>query len=161
MCSYSLPMANHMLQKRNHILQGTDSSSEFFLLLCHSIKRHMCPLQGLKKANKQYYEEHHHYKEISYICPGTDVSTSIITATLTNLIPFSVHSSNFWMTDIAQHLSSTEILNLQFSNTFNHSQRTQFILLKSRTEEDVPSQGILSIFQKPVSEIQFSSDRSV
>lgn len=146
MCSYSLPMANHMLQKRNHITEGTDSSSEFFLLPCHLIKRHTCSLQGFKKANKQYYEEHHHYKEISHICPSTDVSTSIITATLTNLIPFLVHSRNFWMIDIAQHLSFTEILNFQFSNTFNHSQRTQFILLKSGTEEeDVPSPGTLSL----------------
>lgn len=70
------------------------------------------------------------------------VSTSIITATLTNLIPFQVHSGNFWMMDSAQHLSFTEILNFQFSNTLNHTQRTRFILLKSGTEEeDVPSQG--------------------
>lgn len=144
-------MANHVLQKGNHTTEGIHSSSELFLLLSNLIKRHTCSLQGFKKANKQYYEEHHHYKEISCICPGTDVSTSIITATLTN---FSAHSSNFWTTDIAQHLSFTEILNLQFSTTLNYAQRTRFILLKSGTEEeDVPSQGTLSLFKEPVSEI--------
>lgn len=57
----------------------------------------MCSLQGFKQARKQYYEEHHHYKEISHMYPDTDVSNSIITSTLTNLIPFEVDSSNFWM----------------------------------------------------------------
>lgn len=95
MCSYSLPMANHMLQKRNHTTEGTDSRGVFFSLLCHLIKRHACTRQRFKKVHKQYYEKDHHYKEISRICPGTDVSTSIITATLTNLIPFSVDSINF------------------------------------------------------------------
>lgn len=84
---------------------------------------------------------------------GIDASISIITLILTNLIPFSVHSSNFWKTDIAWHLSFTEILS--FSNILNHSQRTHFILFKSGTkEEDVPSQGTLSLFKEPVSEIQ-------
>lgn len=84
---------------------------------------------------------------------GIDANTSIITLTLTNLIPFSAHSSNFLKIDIAWHLSFTEIIS--FSNTLNHSQRTHFILFKSGTEkEDAPSQGTLSLFKEPVSEIQ-------
>lgn len=46
---------------------------------------------------------------------GIDANTSIITLTLTNLIPFSAHSSNFLKIDIAWHLSFTEIIS--FSNT--------------------------------------------